>query len=173
MKEIKINPELNFWDVYPELKLIEEFKYIQKEFKSKSSMVMWFIASCFYIKSIFRRVEFNLRTEILSKDYMQDADWYKKNGDKIQDAARKFEEITDSQIEKHLRQWEETLAKRTKFLRECEYDLENFAKLDAMAVGTEKLLQTFDKIQAALKREAGEGVTKGGHIPSLSDEEEI
>lgn len=167
-----IDPEFNFWKLYPEFTKIEEFKKIKKEY-SNSSDVMWFIVLAFDTDSKFINIVFEDRVELLGKDYVKDKDFYKKNKAKIQDAVDVFISIIDTPLKRHLRQWQETMDKRTKFLRDAEYDLDNFDKYDKMAANTTALLVALDKITAALQKQEGQGTTKSNSIPSLSDSEEI
>ena len=167
-----IDPEFNFWKLYPEFAKIEEFKKIKKEY-SNSSDIMWFIVLAFDTDSKFFNIVFDDRVELLGKDYVKDKEFYKKNKTKIQGAIDTFTKIVDTPLKRHLRQWLETCDKRTAFLRDAEYDLDNFDKLDKMAANTTALLSALDKINAALQKQEGQGTTKSNSIPSLSDSEEI
>lgn len=172
--EVKIlDPEYNFWDMYPEFKKIDEFKYIQKEYKSKSSDVMWFISGCFDVDSKFFNLEEEVRTELLSKDYIGDKSFYEKNKLKLVKAITQYENLTDTTSKRQLRQLVETMQKRTKFLRSLEYDLDNFEKHDKMVANTANLFKVFEIIEKQLQKEKGAGVTKGNHELSLSDSDSI
>lgn len=172
--EVKIlDPEYNFWDMYPEFKKIEEFKYIQKEYKTKSSDVMWFIAGCFDTDSKFFDLEEDIRTELLSKDYVGDKNFYEKNKTKLVKAIIMYEQIVDTTTKRQRRQLTETMQKRTKFLRSLEYDLDNFEKHDKMVANTAALFKVFEIIEKQLQKEKGVGATKGGHELSLADSEDI
>lgn len=167
-----IDPEFDFWKLNPEFNKIEEFKQLKKEYKN-SSDVMWFIVLCFDLDSKFINLPIEDRVEVLGKDYLKDPYFYKNNLRKLQPIIELYEKLNDTPIRRHLRQWVETMEKRTKFLRECDYDLDTFEALDKMAIGTEKLLIVFDKIKKSQEAEKGEGTTKGNAIPSLADSEEI
>lgn len=168
-----INPDYSFWELYPELKVLDEFKYIQKEYKTKSSDVMWFIVMCFDIDSKYINLPIEDRVKILSKDYLKDKDWYSKNKQNIDKAVTIYEKLIDTPARRHLRQWIETLEKRTRFLRDTNYDLDNFDKIDKMAANSANIFKTFETIQKELSKEEGRGATKGGHELSLSDSDEI
>jgi len=165
------NPEYSFWDLYPELSIIEEFKYIKDTYKKQSSDVMWFIVLCYDLESRFFTLPIEERSELLSKDLMKDIKFFKTNATKLDKAILRFQAF-DSAAERHLRQWETTLDKRTKFLNECEYDLDTFEKLDKMAVGSAAIYTTFKKIKEDLQKEKGV-ITKGGAVPSLADSGDI
>lgn len=173
MSVIKIiNPEYDFWELYPDLKFISEFEDIRKNYKNNSSMVMWFIVMCFDLESKFFELELDERTILISKDYLKDKDWYTKNKDKIAKAIERFERF-DTVTQRQLRQLIETMGKRTQFLRESEYDIENFDKLDKMVSNTANLFKVFEIIEKQLAKEKGVGTTKGGHELSLSDNDDI
>lgn len=167
-----INPEYDFWELYPDLKFILEFEDIRKNYKNNSSMIMWFIVMCFDLESKYFELDIDERTTLLSKDYLKDKDWYNNNKDKIIKAIERFEAF-DTTTQRQLRQLIETMAKRTKFLRDSEYDIENFDKLDKMVSNTANLFKVFEVIEKQLAKEKGIGTTKGGHELSLADSEEI
>lgn len=167
-----IDPEFNFWKLYPEFAKVEEFKKIKKDY-SNSSDVMWFIVLAFDTDSKFFNMEVNERVELLGKDYLKDKDFWKNNSKKIQQAVDVFTRIIDTPLKRHKRQWMETMDKRTEFLRFVEYDLDNFDKVDKMAANTGSLLVTLDKLTAAMQKEEGGGTTKSNSIPSLADSEDI
>ena len=167
-----IDPEFNFWKLYPELKKVEEFKKIQKDF-SNSSDVMWFIVQAFDTGSKFFNMPQQDRVELLGRDYLKDKDFYKKNQIKLNPAIVIYEKLSDTPFRRHYRQWMETIEKRTNFLREMDYDLDNFDKYDKMATNTTALLVTFEKLQAAMEKQEGSGTTKSNAMPSLADSEEI
>lgn len=167
-----IDPEFDFWKLYPEFTKIEEFKKIKKEYKN-SSDVMWFIVLCYDTESKFIGLEHDVRAELLGKDYLKDKDFYNKNKTKLQPAIELFEKIVDTPLRRHYRQWLETMDKRTKFLRDVDYDLDNFDKYDKMAANTTALLGAFEKIKSAMEKQDGQGTTKSNSIPSLADSEEI
>lgn len=167
-----IAPQYNFWELYPDLEKVEEFASIKTYYKKESSDVMWFIVNCFDSESKFINLYIDDRTELLSKDMMKDITWYNKNGNRIQPAVDMYIRLNDTPAKRHMRQWTETLEKRTIFLKNAEYDLDNYDKLDKMAVNTKALMDTFKKIQEELTKENGV-ITRGGAQPSLADGGEI
>ena len=167
-----IAPEFDFWELNPDLKRTEEFADIKTYYKKQSSDVMWFIVNCFDSESKFISLHIDDRTELLSKDMMKDPKWYNENANRIQPAIDLYIKLNDTPAKRHMRQWVETLEKRTKFLKEAEYDLDNYDKLDKMAVNTKALMDTFKKIQEELTKESGV-ITRGGAQPSLADSMDI
>lgn len=167
-----IAPQYNFWELYPSLMLVEEFAEIKTYYKKLSSDVMWFIVNAFDLESKFINLIEDERVELLSKDMMKDPKWYKENRSRIQPAVDMFIRLNDTPARRHLRQWVDTLEKRTNFLKEAEYDLDNYDKLDKMATNTKALMDTFKKIQEELQKESG-NITRGGAMPSLADSGDI
>jgi len=167
-----IDPEFDFWKLYPEFAKLEEFKKLKKDYKN-SSDIMWFIVLTFYSKSKFINIEFEDRVELLGKDYLKDKDFYKANKNKIQPAVDLFEKLVHSALDRQLLQLIETLDKRSRFLKTIEYDLETFDKYDKMIVGTNALQISLDKLIQSMQKAEGQGTTKSNSIPSLADTEDI
>lgn len=167
-----VDPDFNFWKLYPELKKVEEFKKLQKDF-TNSSDVMWFIVLAFDTDSKFFNMPLQDRTELLGNDYLKDKEFYKKNQIKLTPSIKRWESLADTAFKRHYRQWMETIDKRTAFLREMDYDFDNFDKYDKMAANTAALLTTFEKLQAAMDKQEGQGINKSNSIASLSDQDEI
>lgn len=168
-----VNFESDFWKLYPELGIIEEFKDIKRRYKNKSSDIMWFIVLCYDLDSKFRNLDIDDRTKLLSKDYLKDENWFDNNKQFISSAIEMYQVITDSKLRRHLRQWEDTLDQRTKFMKSLKYDLSTFEDIDKMAVSTEKILVVFDKISKQIDKENAGTTTKANAIPSLADSDEI
>jgi len=167
-----IDPSIDFWKFYPEFNKIEEFKNLKKDYKN-SSDVMWFIVNMFDLESKFVNLPLEDRAEVLGKDYLGNKNFYKTELSKIEASIEMFKKLNDSAIERHHRQLLDTMDKRTRFLKEQDYDLENYDKLDKMVTGTVGLLTALDKVKKSLEAEKGESTTKGNAIPSLADSEDI
>lgn len=169
------NPQFDFWSLHPELENIEEFKDIKIKYKKNSSDVMWFIAHTFDIgpDNKFKNLEFDDRVLILSKDIVKDKDFWKNNESKLQDAITIFIKISDTPAYRHKRQLVETLDKRTEFLKNTDYSLDNYDKLDKMIANTKAIFQTLEEVDKLIEKEQGGSTTKGGYIPSLSDMNDI
>jgi len=165
------DPKYDFWELYPDLSFIEEFKEIKTRYKKQSSDVMWFIVFCYDLESKYIQLPIDERTELLSKDLMKDIKFFPTNKQHLEKAITRWQKF-DTVAKRHLRQWMETLDKRTKFLKDCEYDLDTFEKLDKMAVGTAAIFTTFKKLNEELQKEQGV-LAKGGAKPSLADSGEI
>lgn len=167
-----IATQYDFWEMNPDLEFVQEFADIKKEYKKQSSTVMWFIVNGFDLDSKFINLLEHERLELLSKDMLKDPKFYKNNKVKLQPAIDMFIKLNDTAADRHMRTWIKTMDKRTTFLDEAEYDLDNFEKLDKMAANTKALMETQDKILERMKKEKGV-ITRGGAQPSLADGGEI
>lgn len=170
--------EINFWEVYPELKIALSFKDLYKSDKSRgkdvSSKKMWFVALTHSVNSKFINIPEEERYEIIGEDFMGDPQYYQNNKSTLDILIADLLKLMDTPSQRHLRQWTKTLEDRTNFLSEVSYDLNNFDKLDKMAANTSALMETFKKINEMLSREeAGMGNVKGGGQESLADTGEI
>lgn len=170
-----LNHEYDFWELYPELASVEEFKYIKDNFKKNSSKVMWFIVYTYDIspENKFRNLEFDERVRILSKDILKDIEFWSNNNIKLEQAIDMFVKMIDTAGDRHMRQIETTLEKRTKFLATTEYSLDNYDKLDKMVIGTQSIFKAIEEVRKIREKEQGTSTTKGGYLPSLSDNSEI
>lgn len=168
-----VDPKYDFWELYPELAYVEEFKLIKEKFKKQSSLVMWLIYFIYDLDSKFKNLDYIERAELLSKDIIGNLNFFKNNQQIVENAGVRWCSLNDTPAKRHLRQWLETLEKRTQFLKESDYTLDNYDKLDKMAVNTAALFKTFDEIQKQLSKEENGSITKGGFLPSLADDGEI
>lgn len=177
---LAFTPTANFWLVNPQFTIKEPFKSLYKEDRSKdkkdTSKLMWFVAFGYDPSpvNVFRNVPTKEKHEVIGSDYMEDPKFYDKNKaqlDKLIDAFL-ANYITPSQ--RHLMEWESLVEKRTNFIKNQEYDLATFEDLDKMAIGTEKILNTFKKIkEEILKEQNSDGAAKGDRELSLSDKGDI
>ena len=170
--------DMNFWEVYPDLKLALSFKQLFKSDKSRnkevSSKKMWFVVLTNALNSRFINIPEKERYDVIGEDFMGDKNYYKSNKDTLDELINDLKRLSETPSQRHLRQWVKTLEDRTTFLESVEYDLSNFKALDEMAANTAKLMDTFKKLQdMILKEEAGVGSVKGGGQESLADTGEI
>lgn len=169
--------DMNFWEVYPDLKIALSFKNLYKSDKSRgkevSSRKMWFLVLTNALNSRYINIPEEERYQIIGEDYMGDENYYKNNKDVMEPLKQDLLKLMDTPSSRHLRQWLKTLEDRTTFLESVEYDLNNFDKLDKMAANTSSLMETFKKINDAMVKEAGSGDVKGGGRESLNDTGEI
>lgn len=169
---------INFWEANPQLKLAGVFKdqYTSDKSKGKtaSSKLMWFIAFVADLESKYYGLPIEERIELLEEDFLTEPGFYKENKALVDSLIELYTRLTDTAAERHLRQWDDTLEKRSEFLRTMEYSLENFDKVDKLAANTQNIYKTLNQIKKDIEMErSGGGIAKGGSMESLSDTGEI
>lgn len=166
------NPEDNFWELNPQLKLIEPFKSFYKgdrdRTKIASSKVMFAIAMVYDPKSKYRNLAINDRLEIIEEDYLLG---------KIklhQPLVDMYQRMTQSPSQRNLNEIYNLLEKRTLFLKEVEYSLDTSKEVDNLFANTEKIYKALAIAKAEVAKEEGStSSTKGGQELSLADQGEI
>lgn len=169
---------VNFWEVNPQLKAAGIFKEYYSNDKTKgktaSSKVMWFIALVADLESKYYGLVFEERVQLLEEDILMDVGFYQNNKVLVDSLIEFYTKIADTPAERHLRQWDDTLEKRTKFLKQATYELDTFDKLDKMAANTQSIYKTMTQIKKDIELErTGGGTAKGNSMESLSDTGEI
>jgi hypothetical protein len=157
--------ENNFWDIHPELKIIEEFNKIYSKDKSKkketSSRIMWAIDFAYNPESRF----FNLPDKI-----------------EIIDIINIYKNIVLSDAERALVSWNEIMTMRDKSLKKLykqaldvqhigEVDTKILKEIDTMLANTAKLFDDYKKIKKDYEEDKIK--KKGKSIVSLTESGEI
>ena len=115
----------NFWEAFPEYRVLEAFNTLYESDKSKnrifSSNVLWAITFCLRRESPM----YNLpnKWELAAKDIAKDE---KLNWDKYEDVIAIFKESCMSQAERSLLAWEELMKKRDKYLKSKDYYFDEY-----------------------------------------------
>lgn len=173
MKINIIDPDLYFWDVYPEFKLAMEFKKLftrdRTKEKNRSSKVMWFIVLTRDPSSKFYNLPQDEKNAVVGEDYMGDPKFYEKNKETLDPLIEDYIKLALSPAKRHLINWDKKIQERTEFINNTKYSLDNFEDLDKMASNTAKIYDTLKKIKEDLSKEEGEGNLKGGGTASLND----
>lgn len=171
-----INPDYNFWELYPDLKYMNPYKDLYKSDKSKSkkdsSVMMWFIALSHAKVSKFRSAPLDgpdSRYIVVGTDYCDDPEYYTKHVDKLESLIQAFIEHEYTLLERDLLTWEEVLNKRTAFIKLQSYTLETYDDLDKMAANTSKIYDTIKKLKDEINKEDATGIGKAGAQASLND----
>lgn len=190
-----LDPDLSFWEAYPQFKTAGPFKDLYKSDKSRNKMVSskkaWFVIALFNRTSIY----FSLPEEgedskfrIVGEDMFEDVEYYNKNKELIDELGDFYEKTSCSQLERDLKGYLKKFNERKQFLLSTEYTLDYYEEtesgrtvtkkgtadqLDKMFIGTDKIAEMIDKMQKLVKQEKDKGVAKGGQRESLSDTGEI
>lgn len=175
-----VTPDLNFWSINPQLKLL--FSNIHDNDKSKdkknSSLIMWGIYHYVHPQSEF----YNLsdKDDVIKKKWLKDANF---SWVKYKEEVDLFKDMILTQAERSLVAWNETMKKRDEFMHTQEFTLDEYGdkgkiikgtadQLDAMLGRTAKLYADYFKIKKEL---SDEEIARGrGNKPlSESDSNEI
>jgi hypothetical protein len=173
---MKAQHDYNFWEINPELIVIEEFSKFYEQDKSKhkadSSRTMWAIHYGFHPESKF----FNLsnKLDILAKDFLKNP---KFKWNSVQTLIDIFKNLVLTDVEKALVNWNEIMTMRDTSLKDMymgainNKDTDELVKLDKMLSNTPKMFEDYKKIRKDYDEE--KITKKGKHIASLSDAGEI
>lgn len=122
----KWNSVNNFWETFPQLRIIDLFNtfYTKEKDKNFSSNIMWGIAFCVRRDSPM----YNLpnKWELAAKDIVKkNIDW-----EKYDEIINMFKQSTMTQAERSLLAWEELMFKRDKYLKTQDYYFDKYATND-------------------------------------------
>lgn len=167
------NVDKNFWEEYPDVKIIEPFKSLYSNDKSKdkkvSSMMMWFIALCYSPASKFYKQPIEEKHPTIGEDFCGDSLYYEQNQVQLDNLIPAWIKWSMSELAQHVHELKELLHNRSAFIRSQRYDLENYEKLDKMVANTKTVFDNLKKAEEELLKEDGLGTGKGGAVASLND----
>jgi hypothetical protein len=173
---MKAQHENNFWDINPDLLILEEFNEFYNKDTSKkkenSSKILWAIFYAFNPESKF--FNYPAKLEILAKDFLRDP---KFKWDSINKLIDSYKNLVLSDAERALVNWNEIMIMRDNSLKELyklaisQSDTDELVKLDKMLSNTPKMFEDYKKIRKDYEEE--KTTKKGKHINSLSDSGEI
>ena len=173
--------ENNFWDLYPDLKIIKEFKDFYTKDKSKkketSSRTMWAIDFAYNPESRFYNLPNKLDT--IAKDFLKDP---KFKWEDLQDIVDIFKNTVLSDAERSLVSWNEIMILRDHSLKKLykealnvqyigEVDTKILKEIDTMLANTAKLFDDYKKIKKDYEEDKIK--KKGKSIVSLTESGEI
>jgi hypothetical protein len=173
----------NFWQLYPQFKILGSFKELYESDKTKSkdfsSKVMWAIA--FRLDpsetNVYRNIADDVRAELLAKDFIQSKDF------KWDDYSKQMELYKDSiltQSQKSLITWNEIMSLRDRELKDFyrnaleTKDIGLIVELDKILALTTKFFLDYKKIKEDVDKDQ-ELIHRGAgkKIKSLSDSGEM
>lgn len=173
--------ENNFWDLYPDLKIIKELNSFYTKDKSKkketSSRIMWAIDFAYNPESRFYNIPKKL--QVIASDFLKND---KFKWEDVQDIVDIFKNTVLSDAERALVSWNEIMIMRDASLKRLykealdvkhigEVDTRMLKEIDTMLANTAKLFDDYKKIkkdyeEAKIKK-------KGKSIVSLTESGEI
>ena len=168
--------ENNYWDLNPELLLLEEFDKFRFKDKSKdkqdSSKIMWAIFYAFHPESKF--FNYPNKLEVLQKDFIKDP---KFKWDSVKNIIDAFKNLVLSDVERALINWNEIMIMRDQSIKDLykkaieDSDTDELVKIDKMLANTPKMFEDYKKIKKDYEEERT--TKKGKSISSLSDSGEL
>ena len=173
---MKAQHEYNYWELNPEILILEEFSkfYTQDSSKNKqdSSKILWAVYYAFHPESKF--FNYPNKLEILAKDFIKDP---KFKWSKVSGITEAFKNLILSDVERALANWNEIMIMRDNSLKELyklaieQGDTDELVKLDKMLSNTPKMFEDYKKIKKDYEEE--KVTKKGKSISSISDSGEI
>lgn len=166
------NTEENFWQLYPDLLFIGEFKEYYKSDKSRgkkdSSSVMWAIAMLIdkSKNNRFRNLPEGEKKEQLSKHFLENEsfDW---DSPKNRILIETYEKMILSQAMRSLRNWESKMKERDEFIKNTPYNIDTFEGLDKMLSAYPKMFATYQQISSTL--DLDEDVTNESKVKYIKE----
>tara|TARA_R110000751_G_scaffold1232_3_gene4722 strand:+ start:910 stop:1425 length:516 start_codon:yes stop_codon:yes gene_type:complete len=160
--------ERNYWELYPEVRQHPEFSVIYKKDKTKkkaaASNTMWAIHLVCHPKSLMyhdpNKLE-NVRG-LLPKSW----DWESTSESSMLETYRG---LMLSEAQRALIDWDEMIKKRSSYLKNQEYNLENGKELDQLHKNTYNIYKDYQKICEELTNEENSNINS----MSLSETGEI
>lgn len=177
----------NFWEVNPQLKVAGPFKDLYTSDKSTnklySSKKMWCIALISDRKSMYYNLPEKEKIELVFEDYFGDKSWPSKNEKLFLELCAFYVKLSDTSAMRTLRQIEDKLEERAKFLKETNYTMgEKGDKgwvwgtvdtIDRMMANTKKIYDMYDEARKIVEQEEASGTTVGNNRESPSDTGDI
>jgi hypothetical protein len=167
---INFQPEMNFWELNPELKypeVLNDFYLKDKsKDKSESSKVMNAIYLLLDKESRYRELPEKERRGLIVKDYLKNITF---NWDSVKHLQDFYIKLTTSKAKKLLRNWELKLEERDEYIGNLKYDDDTAEHLDKMMSKTQSIWEQYLSILNEVEKEEGAGNVKGGGVESLSE----
>ena len=142
---------VNFWEMNPQMKYIENFSELYKGDKSKgkkdSSQLMWAIALLMdkSTSNNFRNIPEEERKFQLAKYFLQD-DKFQWGNPKIVSLINTYENCILTQPMRSLRNLEAKMKERDELIQLTPYNMDTAEDLDKMIIGTHKIVQLYKQI---------------------------
>lgn len=164
----------NFWNSNPQMIYIPPFSLLYKrdesEDKEYSSKEMWgvFLYAENSHRSKFQFIEELEKKEILSEDFNLDFE-----DPLVQQCIEAYPIKSMTMASRALKDEEEFLMKRNKWLKEQNYSLETARDLDIVAKNSKQIYENFEKVKIAFMEESQKGMLKGDRKESKTETGDI
>lgn len=185
-------PDSNFWELNQQFKIANPFKKIYEKDKSKnkkeSSLLMWFVALCYDLESRYYNLESDEKHNLIGEDFCNSSKYYYDNKDLLDDLIEAFCQLQDTPAQRNLRDWNDAILKRARFLKETDWSLDDYvedsngkwitkkgtaSQLEMIHKNTRAIYLDYYRILEDLDKEKSQGTAKGGAVSSLGDSGQI
>jgi hypothetical protein len=174
---VDYKPDLSYWDIDPQLKVIAPFKSLYSNDKSKkkvnSSQMMWAVAFFTHPQSRLDKFSTVEKWEVIEEDIITFKEYNRKE---LTVPIKMYKKMFLTQAQRSLFNWREKLEERDAYLISIPYkelELTEAEKLDKLLAGTPKLYQQYEAILDSIQEEESKGRTKGGRAESASEKGEM
>lgn len=187
VKEFK--PELNFWELNPQIRYIEPFNEVYELDKGKeeSSNIMWvtfFMCDPDNEKNKFYRYKIEERKKFIEENFYPDVDW---ESELLVKSMEAYPQKCLTAIQKALKEEIDSMTERAKVLRETEYTVTKTEIINNKAVritGTAKelddaraktisLYENYRKLEEEFFQEKASTRVRGGRTLTKAETGEI
>jgi hypothetical protein len=173
----KYSPLVNFWEVHPQLTVPEAFKAFWEgdtsDKKERSSKIMWAIGLVFDYESEYADQTEEDRIALIEEDYLESPKFFIKHQAKLDPLIQTYMKLQENAPRRAFMEWMYGMDKRTRFLHETPYTVENGSKIDKMRAETGKLMETMEKLREQYLTKKATSNTEADYIPSLLEQGNI
>jgi hypothetical protein len=173
----KYSPLVNFWEVHPQLTIPSAFKAFwegdSSDKKEKSSKIMWAVGLVYDYESEYADQVEEDRIALIEEDFLESPKFFEKHKAKLDPLIQTYMKLQEAAPRRAFNEWMEGMDKRTKFLHETPYTVENGSKIDKMRAETGKLMETMDKLKEQYLTKKATTNTEADYIPSLLEQDEL
>lgn len=168
---LNFDTDTNFWKEFPQFKVLEPFKGLYKDDKSRdkanSSQKMWAIAFlCDPSKNNpYRNLSKKDKESLIARDFLkqENFDWFT-----LKDEIDFYNKCLLTQEQKTLLAWKNKMDERDRFLAATPYTLDNGKDLDMMLAKTKELYGQLKSLEDKVEQ-AETGEKEETKIKSLID----
>lgn len=167
------SPLANFWEKHQQLLVVKAFKEFYEgdpsENKAQSSRIMWAVGLVYDYESEYALQNLENRIVLVEKDYLEQEGFFEAHAQHLAPLIESYMYLQKDALRRSLTEWEEGLDKRTQFLRDTPYTIQNGPKIDKMRSDTKKQFETLAQLKNEYLTKKLESNIKGDYKPSLRE----
>lgn len=159
----------NFWEVNSNFLILEDFKKLYEEDKSKhkekSSTFMWALSLLLHPDSILYNISGTDRRTTISREYLHDTEFDWK---KVERYEMLYQKMVLSPAQRQLFLWNKFMDEKIEYMSTLNYR-EHGEIIEELLLTNSKLISEYEKISERLEKEGNQGIAKGGAEESASE----